>query len=143
MLNWLWRGKLRDTLLIIILLLTLAPALAAIAVGYHYTVGSVSVLAAENLKNLADAKVEFIESWFFERANVIRFLAEDKEIKTMDPARILPVLEQARQTYPDYKSLAVADQRGINFVNTITQESLDLSGRSYMKAALGGSDYIS
>lgn len=143
MFDWFWRGKLRNKLLVGFLLLTLAPALVAVAFGYFYTTRSVTNLAFESLKSLADAHVEFIETWFFERAKFIRYLANEEEVKSLDPARIQSYLEKAHETHPDYKSLVVTNDRGITIADIYAPPGLDLSGRPYMKVVLNGSDYIS
>ena len=143
MFHWFWRGKIRNTLLAAFLVITLVPALLAVAVGYHYTARSVTNLSFENLKGLTDEKAEFIETWFFEKANLVRYLAGTEEIKQLDPVRIKPVLERVLDSHPDYVNLMVADSRGITVVDAINPPGADLSQQPYVKAALNGKDYIS
>ena len=141
--EWLWRGKLRTLLLAGFLVFVLAPAMVAISVGYYYTTRSVTDLALENLKVVADAHVGLVENWFFERSRFIRHMADMDELTTLEPSEIMPILVNALESNRDYMSIVVTDSRGVTIADTYTSPGIDLSGRSYMKVALSGYDYIS
>lgn len=141
--DWLWRGKLRNLLLAGFLVFVLAPAMVAISVDYYYTTRSVTELALENLKVVADAHVGLIENWFYERSKFIRHMADMDELSTMEPSEIMPILANALESNRDYMRILVTDSRGVTIADTFVSPGIDLSGRSYMKPALSGYDYIS
>lgn len=143
MFDWFWRGRINNTLLAGFLLLVLTPALVAIFLGYYYTTRNVTEMAVEDLKIMADTRVEFTENWFYERLRYIRYLADDEDMKSFDPARLKSILEKAQENNQNYKGLSVTDRRGIVVASTLAPAGTDLSDRTYMKEALEGKDSIS
>ncbi|HOV78552.1 MAG TPA: diguanylate cyclase [Bacillota bacterium] len=141
--EWFWRGKIKNSLLTVFLAVGLVPALLTFAVSYYFTGRSVMSMSFDNLRYIADEKAGFIETWFLEKASFIRYMASREEAGRLEADRIIPLLEKALDTHPDYVDLVVTDGRGITLAAARRPPGADMSVQPCVKAALDGFECIS
>jgi len=137
-----WCGKLRNSLLVVFLILTLTVAFVAVLADYHYTGRRITEYALENLSNLCRTQSKYIESWYLEKTGFICCLAGREEIKTLEPAEIKPLLARAAKNHAEFLNLAVTDKKGV-VIASLTPLSVNLDEKTYLNAAQSSTGYVS
>jgi diguanylate cyclase (GGDEF)-like protein/PAS domain S-box-containing protein len=138
--NGIWGGLgLRRKLSLAFIVMTLAPLLLAAFVTEQEAERIVRQVVFEKNKNLATDIAHDTNHLFMEKIRVLKLLAANPEMKSMDPARQTPVLESVASQYPEIQVAVVADSSGGQLARSDGNpaiRTINYTDREYFQAAM-------
>lgn len=138
--NGIWGSMgLRRKLSLAFIVMTLAPLLLAAFVTEQEAERIMRQLVFEKNKNLATDIAHDTNHLFMEKIRVLKLLAANPEMKSMDPARQTPVLERAAGQYPEIQVAVVADSSGGQIARSDGNpaiKAINYTDREYYQAAM-------
>lgn len=137
-----YKGKIRVTILITFLLISVVPLLVSISLYFYVTGSSLRTAAVSHLEHLSEWEARLIREWFNKHMSNIRMLAGADEVQARDLAKTYQLLKRIQGYYPEYGSIGLADINGKVVVHT-SGTIVDISDREYFKAAVKGKEFIS
>ncbi len=142
-LNWLYKAKIKVTILVTFLIIAIVPVGAGLTSYFFTTRHSLEASAVKHLENLAIWESELVRDWFNQQMRTVRMLANSPEVKKRNLAGIKVIVERTRQYFPQFRNFAIVDNNGNLIYDTEGISDVNVSDRDYFKAAMRGEEYIS
>lgn len=99
--------------------------------------------STRTLKEQAASHKVFIEEWFRERQNGVKFLAQLEEIRKGEKDKIAPIFNSFADTHPDISAVVMVGPDGKSYFDTTSNMVLDVSDREYFIQGRIGKPHVS
>lgn len=142
-LNWFYKGKIKVTILVTFLIISIFPVLVALHSYYFTTRNALESTAVKRLEDLAEWETKLVRDWFQQHVSTVRVLANSPEVKSMDWMQVQELLKRTKKHFPEFGSFAFVDNEGKIVYESSGKIDIDVSDRNYFKAAMQGNDDIS
>lgn len=142
MINWFWQGKLKKVLLTWLLIISVIPSAITFFIYQNTANNTIAGNVIQHLELFSNEKEQFINYWFTEKQNFIRYLAKSPAIDTADLNRIQDFLEYSIQYSDEYIVLAYVDSKGFIRAGTGGKD-VDVRDRPYFNEGVKGRESIS
>ena len=129
---------LRQKLSLAFLVMTLAPLFLATSLAEHRVELSMREAVFERNKNLAMDIAHNLDEMFLNKMRLLKIMAASQEIRSMDPARLTPLLERVAGQFPEYQVVTVADRTGRQIARsdgTVADGTIYYDDRDYFQQA--------
>ncbi|MEG6614904.1 diguanylate cyclase [Peptococcaceae bacterium 1198_IL3148] len=143
MLKVIAQGKIRNTLLLGLVILIIVPTFSAVGVYFHSTKTSIEQQTYNSLVAALDKQVYFINHWFWQQRQYSLLLSSSGKVSSMDPKIIEDYLINIAYTNPVVEDLGVADKNGNVIAGTTPSDGISISDREYFKQSIKGKTWIS
>ncbi len=138
-----WRTSLRALLTRMFVLSAILPVALTIFLFYAHTITVLTDQALTNLMNTAQRQADFIHYWFDQKQQMVRAIARADDIVEGTLERQAHYLMEHMAHDFGLHELVLVDRKGITIYSTSGNVGIDVSDRSYFRAAMAGQDYIS
>lgn len=142
-LNWFYKGKIKVTILVTFLIISIVPVLVALHSYYFTTRNALEFTAVKRLEDLAEWETKLVRDWFHQHVSTVRVLANSPEVKSMNWVQVQELLKRTKKHFPEFGSFAFVDNHGKIIYENAGNIGIDVSDRKYFKAAMKGADHIS
>lgn len=141
--NLIWwrriRHRLQWRLILVILRATVPVPLAGILVITEVAANREREIGYENLDDTANKVVDKLQVWTVTIADELQFLTHHPDLISMEPPRLLTVLQELCQTHPNLISAAhVTASNGQYLSHSMGISGLSYRDRSWFQEALSG-----
>jgi diguanylate cyclase (GGDEF)-like protein len=137
------QGKIRNTLLICLIVMTIVPTFFAVGVYYAKAKASIEQQVYNSLETVLDKQVYFIDNWFWQQRQYALILSSSEQICSLEPQTIENYLHSIAYTNPAVQDMGVADKKGNVIAGTKFIQGLTIGDREYFRKAIGGKTWIS
>lgn len=129
---------LRQKLSLAFLVMTLAPLFLATSLAERRAEQSLRESVFERNKNLAVDIAHDLDELCLDKIRLLKIMADSPEVRSMDPARLTPLLERVAGQFPEFQVVAVADRTGRQIARsdgTVADGTIYYDDRDYFQQA--------
>lgn len=141
--NHLWRGKIRNTLLAGMVVLTVIPALLALTIYYHQSIKSLEKTTYQNLNTVLKKQEYFINNWLWQQLQYAAAVSSGEQLGSENIEDISRYLQDISYTNPIVQDMGFVDKDGRVITATGYIDGVNLSDREYFQRALKGTTCMS
>jgi methyl-accepting chemotaxis protein len=136
-----FRHSLQARLLIIMILIAMIPLLGMQTLSTFQSINSLRGETNRGFTNVANNETQYILDWTKERMQDVKTLAAIKEIQTFDKDNGQKIVDQYKESWGVFESIAIIDSKGMTVFNS-DHKIIDASQRQYFLDAIAGKENI-
>jgi len=134
-------------ILILMLVVSLIPLGVSMYLSLTESLAAIKQATQQGQQEAGVAEQQSINGWLDDQLNQVAYMAELADIKSLEPERVAPAMDQAKEKLKIFNSLFLVGTNGMEIYDTgaglgNTQALVDLNDRDYFKRAMQGETLI-